>query len=283
MRDGGWATARPTVPFHAHRAPGPRAPAGPDRRHANHARARAGVAHESVGGESKATTTPTTQATMTMPQTPCNGHGRENIHLETCEADPNDLAGTTLRWLGLDGVDFGPELAAIDTFRYWMKTIPAGLTLFANPIARVTATLPCAAFVAESRRQQRRWFAELNSWLFSAERVKRHYALAHPVIRQLEFTGVMIADGKHVRPNQWPSPPGRPASESLVGRVFGLLTVTAELPGQQCRCLCRCGASVSKRKKHLIAGRTKSCGCLAAAKAKAIEGRKRESWQSSRR
>ena len=253
------------------------------RGHAAHTRASAGVAHESVGGESKATMTPTTKANMTMPKTPCNGHGRENIQIETCEADPNDLAGATLRWLGLDGERFGNEKFAIDAFRHWMKTIPAELTLFANPIARVTAPLPCAAFVTESRRQQRRWIAELNSWLFSAERVKRHYALAHPVVRQLEFTGVIIADGKHLRPDQWPSIPTRPASESLVGRVFGLLTVTAELPGQQCRCLCRCGGSVCKRRKHLIAGRTKSCGCLAAAKAKAIEGRRRESWQCSQR
>jgi hypothetical protein len=60
--------------------------------------------------------TPTTKATMTMPKTPCNGHGRENIQIETCEADPNDLAGATLRWLGLDGERFGNDKFAIDAF-----------------------------------------------------------------------------------------------------------------------------------------------------------------------
>jgi hypothetical protein len=262
----------------------PHVPVGASRGDAAQVRPISGVARESVGGESKATTTPTAEASMTTtPRTPCREPIRRNVRLETCAANPNDLAGTTLRWLGSERPELGSERAAIVLFAACMKNQPPAAMLFANPIARVTAPRTCDAFFVEARRQQRRWFTQLNDWLYSADRVKRHYAKAHPIVRELEFLGVMIADGKHIRPNQWPSIPTRSASESLAGRVFGHLTVTADLPGQQCRCLCRCGNRVCKRRKHLIAGRTKSCGCLAAAKARTIEERKTETRQCSRR
>jgi hypothetical protein len=65
-------TTAPTEPVGLyrlrHRPPGPRAPTGPHRGDAAHVRPSAGVAHESVGGEGKATTAPTAEATV--PTTP---------------------------------------------------------------------------------------------------------------------------------------------------------------------------------------------------------------------
>ena len=155
-----------------------------------------------------------------------------------------------------------------------MRNRPPGVTLYANPVARITTASPSREFLVEAKRQQRSWIQQLNSWLFSAGRVKRYYDSVAPIIRQLEFTGVLILNGQHIRPNQWPEFDSITRSNTLIGRRFGRLTVIEELPAMQCRCQCQCGRIAVKRKKHLVAGRTKSCGCLRDAKAKTHSERK---------
>jgi hypothetical protein len=184
------------------------------------------------------------------------------VRIERCQADPNDLAYSTLNWLGNTHPPVGDDRLVAELFKMSMRSRPPGMTVYANPVVRVTTASPSREFLVEARRQQRSWIKQLNNWLFSAGRVKGHYATVGPIIRQLEFTGVLIVNGKHVRPDQWPDPNSFHCDEKVVGRRFGRLTVIEELPGRNCRCRCQCGRTTFKRLKHLVAGRTKSCGCL---------------------
>ena len=187
---------------------------------------------------------------------------RVGIRIDRCDADPNDLAWSTLMWLGNTHAPVGEERLVVELFKMAMRNRPPGMTIYANPVVRVTAANPSREFLTEARRQQRRWIKQLNTWLFRAGRVKRYYASASPIVRQLEFTGVLILDGSHVRPDQWPKLENLDSSATLAGRRFGRLTVIEELPEQMCRCHCQCGRTTLKRLKHLVASRTKSCGCL---------------------
>jgi len=58
----------------------------------------------------------------------------------------------------------------------------------------------------------------------------------------------------------------RPPLEDLVGKRFGMLTVSAyegKVDGIHCwRCRCDCGNETVVRSNSLISGHTKSCGCL---------------------
>ncbi len=60
------------------------------------------------------------------------------------------------------------------------------------------------------------------------------------------------------------------ARENVIGRIYGRLTVTEDLPnhiqpsGQACRrvrCRCTCGESIDVRLPHIKSGHTSSCGC----------------------
>lgn len=196
------------------------------------------------------------------------------VSVRSCRPDANDLAWATLGWLGNQHPKVGDERATITLFKMCMRNQSPGVTLFANPLAKVIAARPSQEFLAEARRQQRRWIKQLGSWLFGSARVKRYYAAVDPIIRQLEFTGVLIVNGKHMRPDQWPDPKSFTCGEKVDGRRFGRLTVVEELPGRTCRCRCQCGRTTVKRMKHLFAGRTKSCGCLRDEKRKAEQRRK---------
>ncbi len=231
--------------------------------------------NDSVAGESEENKTTPNETTMTdnPPRSKSNGHWA-GVHIERCQADPNDLAWSTLRWLGNTHPPVGDERLVAELFKMSMRNRPPGITVYANPVVRVTTESPSREFLAEARRQQRRWIQQLNTWLFSAGRVKRHYATVGPIIRQLEFSGVLIVNGKHVRPNQWPDPNSFACGEKVVGRRFGRLTVIEELPGRNCLCRCRCGRTTVKRLKHLVAGRTQSCGCLRDEKREAEQRRK---------
>lgn len=186
---------------------------------------------------------------------------RESVQVDSCEADVNEIAWTTLRWLNKDSPEGGSDQQAIDLFKICMKELPPANVIYVNPIARVVAPQVTAAFLSEARRQQRKWINQINSWLFSAARVKRHYDATHPITRQLEFTGVLIVHGRHVRPDQWPACDFASSNRPLTGMKFGFLTVIEDLPQQLCRCECQCGNTTIKKRKHLLSGRTTSCGC----------------------
>ena len=51
------------------------------------------------------------------------------------------------------------------------------------------------------------------------------------------------------------------AVRDLTGQRFGKLTALEYLGDGVWRCRCDCGAETQKRRKHLVGGQTKSCGC----------------------
>ncbi|MBC8356535.1 MAG: hypothetical protein H8E66_31530, partial [Planctomycetes bacterium] len=75
---------------------------------------------------------------------------------------------------------------------------------FGNPVCCVTARRPTNIFFREARRAQTRWFRQVRHILGSSGRVKREVRMMTPIIRQLSHTGVLVVDGEHVLPNQWP-------------------------------------------------------------------------------
>ena len=117
-------------------------------------------------------------------------------------------------------------------------------------------------FLLQSRRLQRTWIRQLNQVL-GHQQVKHHYRAVDPIIRQLELTGLLVINGKHVFPNQWPDAfkADNLMPSSLVGQRFGRLTVISA-QSKKCDCLCECGKPKSTTRGHLLTGRVKSCGCL---------------------
>jgi len=170
----------------------------------------------------------------------------------------------TLQHLGYSGTPPGSPELTVAVFIHQLHSQHELGTRFANPCALVTASGLCPEFLSAARREQRRWWTWLNQALFSSSRVKRTIKNLDPLTRQLFFTGVLIIDGKHIRPDAWPRAPQSNLEAHLVGQVFGRLTVKSELPGGFCHCQCHCGKTADVHRKHLRSGGTRSCGCLRA-------------------
>lgn len=95
----------------------------------------------------------------------------------------------------------------------------------------------------------------------------------------------------HFPPSEWVSeaelsrsslpPPATPIRRMAIGAgfQFGKLTVLREAgtttKGRRWFCRCACGAECIKRQDHLLAGRTRSCGCLQAENRRAHAERRR--------
>lgn len=64
---------------------------------------------------------------------------------------------------------------------------------------------------------------------------------------------------------------------SLVGKVFGRLTVLERTPENKYVCICACGKTTTVTRGNLAQGTTKSCGCYRVEASKAREARKNHS------
>lgn len=81
-------------------------------------------------------------------------------------------------------------------------------------------------------------------------------------MRQLAFTGLLIVDGQHIQPHDWPrgvSP--QTQAINLIGLRFGRLTVLEKLSHGRWLCKCECDGTTEVQTKHLIRNHTTSCGC----------------------
>lgn len=170
---------------------------------------------------------------------------------------------TTLRFLGYKSVippgsphDTGQAFIDLMAFQSQLGT------RFVTPIGMVRAEQPTTDFLNAARRLQHAYWRQLKDILGSSSRVKRHFKNLNPLIRQLQFTGVMIINGKHVLPHRWPKPSEQQLSKTISGKRYGRLLVLDTQSRGRCQCCCDCGKQTIVRRKHLIAGRTKSCGCL---------------------
>lgn len=136
--------------------------------------------------------------------------------------------------------------------------------VYANPIYCVTGGEPTNRFFKEARRAQAKWFRQARNIFGSSNRVKRTVREMTPVIRQLSHTGVLVVNGKHVLPNQWPDRRDEQKLRNVTGHRFGRLLVVRMLKRASCLCQCDCGQQTVVRRSQLLKGIVQSCGCLKA-------------------
>lgn len=200
--------------------------------------------------------------------------------------DWDNLSRSTLQRLG-DGGELlkglpGQDRVIAACFRFTMQQADQFGTRYVNPKFTVMAPGPSPAFLRRARQAQRAWLKTLKTVLGKSGILKREIRKRLPEVRQLEFTGVMIIDGKHVHPQQWPKNDHTSVAIDLVGRQFGRLTVVRRVPGGRWLCNCACGGQNTVRTKHLLHGRVRSCGCLKVEKAaEQAERKANRAWRQS--
>jgi hypothetical protein len=166
-------------------------------------------------------------------------------------------------------MDVGPSPGADEDIVAWFRFVMRGVVgqlgaQYVNPMFTVTASNPSLAFVRKARQAQRAWLKTLKAVLATSGCLKREMKKVLPEIRQLAYTGVMIIGGKHVHPQRWPVGEPAPTSTELIGQRFGRLIVVKQVSGGRWLCTCDCGGQNTVRRKHLLRGRIRSCGCLKA-------------------
>lgn len=126
----------------------------------------------------------------------------DNVKWFTVEVDFNYLATYTLLNLGVDAPPWGGDKQICERLEILLKN-PPQITIFANPQSAVIAPEPSKDFIKIARKAQIKWLMQLSSIFGSDKRRKRLQARLCFLIRQLEFTGVMIEAGKHRRHDVW--------------------------------------------------------------------------------
>jgi hypothetical protein len=203
------------------------------------------------------------------------------VHVERTDPNFDHLAWFTLRKLLGKPHAIGEDGHAVNIFHFLMRQMPDNLTAYVSPWSVVTATEPDHKFLTIARSEQRAWHARLRSMFFDSHQAERYFGIRgenkrtkDPVLRQLEYHGILIVAGEHIFPNCWPRPVTPQGTLTLVGQTFGRLTVIADLPHRRHRCQCECGNFKEGDRNHLRAGRMKSCGCLAKAQKATNEARR---------
>jgi hypothetical protein len=86
-----------------------------------------------------------------------------------------------------------------------LAAVPAGATVYLNPEYTVASgeRAPTDQFVKQARRAQVLWNKRL-ARVLGAGRRRRAIKQADPATRQLQFTGIMLLEGKPVHPKGWP-------------------------------------------------------------------------------
>ncbi len=196
------------------------------------------------------------------------------------EVNWSEPAWSTLQHFGVRGRSPGPDRLIIMVFlgllNYQRKHRHFG-TIYVNPAVIIIAPAPSRLFIRQARQAQRAWLGQCRKLLFPGGGLTKAIRRAHPLSRQLAYLGVLIVNGKHVNPQQWPEGEKSlpPSPLDLTDRVFGRLTVEAMLPKGRCACRCRCGGHSTPRAKNLLRGDTRSCGCLPIERTNRQRARKR--------
>jgi hypothetical protein len=182
--------------------------------------------------------------------------------------DWNDLAWPTLQRLGASGTSPGHTRGIVHGALTVLRQAHRLGTVYANPAFTVRAPPGPVSreFIQQARHAQVTWLRHLSTILGSARQRKRMVQQANALVRQFEFTGILVVNGKHVHPQQWPrgEPVSPPQAYDLTGQTFGRLTVETRVPGGRWSCRCQCGRLHTVRAKHLLRGTIRSCGCLKA-------------------
>lgn len=222
------------------------------------------------------------------------------VGVETATFEPNfdALAWTTIANLFDDDLkqsirdecDTDLDTLAFDCFLFMMRRLPPQLNFYLSPTSLVTSGHPTREFIDAACREKRSWHHRLRTIFFTSSGVQRAFGLKgrllgndtrnrkerskESIIRQLQFHGVLVVEGRHIFPDCWPDPSRQNNRFSLVGSRFGRLVVLEDLSSQKHRCRCDCGNMKVADRNHLRSGRSKSCGCLAKERQAQIEARR---------
>lgn len=208
--------------------------------------------------------------TTHLPNAPVSIETKRGVVVETYPIDDSSWAWGTLANLvpALLSSEQNPgrDQAISIVFKMIMDdAVACGLeNAFGNPVYRVTSERPTSEFMEEARKSQNAWFRRAKDMLGSSGRVQRELNQMTPIIRQLSHTGILIINGEHVLPHDWPDRRNERKRRDLKGHRFGRLTVLRMMKRSSCRCRCDCGEEKTVRRSHLVKGATKSCGCLRA-------------------
>lgn len=120
-------------------------------------------------------------------------------------ANWSDLAWGTLSRFGVPGDSPGTD----GDIEVWFRALLIGArefgSVYANPAYTVVARTPTQEFIRQARRAQALWIRRCRSIFVSSGQLKRTMRRRPPLLRQLEFTGFLIIDGRHIHPQQWPT------------------------------------------------------------------------------
>jgi len=180
-----------------------------------------------------------------------------------------DWGWTTLHRLSpiaVNDANFSGPDDKLESFARYVLANPKffGLAaVYVNPRFRVTSPDPTLAFLRKASNARIAWQRDTRQILGKAVACKRERALRamHPLLVQLNFTGLMVSEGKHYFPNNWPPPVDQKIEHEITGQRFGNLIVVEHLSQGRCLCKCDCGEESTVYRKHLMSGATKSCGC----------------------
>ena len=132
----------------------------------------------------------------------------KGVMFECLDYRHGDWAWTTLQGLFNFPIESHPGRDKLieAMFKDAAIAIPeAGLVhAYANPAFLVTSSSAGRSFLMAARRAQSNWFSTVRQILGTSGSVHRNSKSVSPVIRQLIHTGVLIIDGKHIWPNNWP-------------------------------------------------------------------------------
>lgn len=143
---------------------------------------------------------------------PTSGIKVETITVERYLPDIDHPGWQTLTLLieGLPLDNPGEDEVIAIYFRSFMGRVVRPGTVYANPRGVVRSPKADPRFFRLARQIQGEWYRQLNDILSSPERVRRKMKTVDPLIRQLEYHGVLFIDNRHVFPDRWPDRQSKP-------------------------------------------------------------------------
>ena len=189
---------------------------------------------------------------------------RTDVQVTRIDCDWDNLAWQTL--VNLTGTDETPppEERIEPALRFCLSQHFVQGNVYANPGYVIHSSCVSQSFVLAAKRVQSSWLHRVRQTLGNSV-YQKECRQATPLMRSLQFTGLLILNGKHVRNDQWLTTSQLSATRTfLEGQQFGRLTVIKVESQGSCLCRCQCGNETHVQRQHLVSGRSQSCGCLRA-------------------
>ena len=187
---------------------------------------------------------------------------RTDVQMTRIDCDWNNLAWQTIQNFSTLEGNPPPENSLEDKVRFLLSQDVDWGTVYANPGYVVRSSSVSQHFMLSAKRAQSSWLHRVRQTLGNSG-FQKEQSQATPLMRTLQFTGLLILNGRHVRNDQWPATSQTLRTRTfLEGQEFGRLTVIKVESQGRCLCRCQCGNETHVQRQHLVSGRTQSCGCL---------------------